>query len=98
NLQLSCWYVAALLKRFPHPALLAGAYNAGPSAVARWSKERGDLPLDLWVEQIPFRETRGYVKQVVGDFLRYHTFYGDPASAPRLALTLPGDAGTGVDF
>lgn len=104
NVKLSSWYLAALVKRFAHPALCAAAYNAGPSAVVRWMKSGGALPLDLFVERIPYKETRGYVKQVVADLYNYHALYGDPpgelavgASTP-LPLTLPTPAEDGVQF
>ncbi len=95
NLKLGSWYLSALLKRFQHPALSAAAYNAGPKPVARWAKEKKSLPLDLWVEEIPFRETRGYVKQVVADYFIYRRLYGG-GEAP-LPLTVP-EPGDGVDF
>jgi len=49
---------------------LGGAYNAGPGPVSRWRKARGDDPL-LFVESIPWSETRSYVKRV----MMYHWLY-----------------------
>ncbi len=95
NIRLGTWYLRALLNRLGHPALAAAAYNAGPSSVARWVKERGELPLDQWVEEIPLKETRGYVKQVTCDLFIYRQLYGG-ATAP-LSLVVP-QAGSGVDF
>jgi soluble lytic murein transglycosylase len=45
--------------------LATAAYNAGPTPVARWMAQRGGLPADLWVETIPYRETREYVARVL---------------------------------
>ncbi|HET9449830.1 MAG TPA: transglycosylase SLT domain-containing protein, partial [Aggregicoccus sp.] len=98
SIRYGAWYLAQLMKRFGHPALAAAAYNAGPSAALRWTRERGALPIDLFVESIPYRETRGYVKQVVGDLYLYHSLYGDPKQAPRLRLTLPQPLAEGVNF
>ncbi|MDX1606504.1 MAG: transglycosylase SLT domain-containing protein [Candidatus Competibacterales bacterium] len=46
------------------PLLATAAYNAGPNRVRDWLPE-GELEADLWVETIPFYETRGYVKRVM---------------------------------
>lgn len=45
--------------------LATAAYNAGPSPVQRWLAARPNLPSDLWVETIPYRETREYVTRVL---------------------------------
>ncbi len=95
NIRLGTWYLRALQDRLTHPTLVAGAYNGGPSSVAKWARERGDEPLDQWVEQIPFKETRGYVKQVTADLFIYRQLYG--AEPKRLSLLVPAP-GQGVDF
>lgn len=95
NLRLASWYLSALEKRFGHPALAAAAYNAGPAPVARWAQEKRELPLDLWVEEIPYKETRGYVKQVVADYYVYRALYAAPELRLSLAVPAPGE---GVDF
>ncbi len=96
NIRLASWYVAALQQRFGHPALVAAAYNAGPTVVLRWAKEIPQHQLDLWVETLPYKETRAYVKQVVADYLIYQRLYGD--ATPTLPLTLPSPLAEGVDF
>ncbi|MBJ6762343.1 transglycosylase SLT domain-containing protein [Myxococcaceae bacterium JPH2] len=99
NIRYGAWYLAQLMKRFAHPALAAAAYNAGPKAAAKWVQEKGSLPLDLFVESIPFRETRGYVKQVMADLFLYHAFYGsDAAGTTRLSLAVPAASAEGVSF
>ncbi|MEW5737722.1 MAG: lytic transglycosylase domain-containing protein, partial [Myxococcota bacterium] len=96
SIRLGTWYLGALFQRMGHPTLVAGSYNGGPSAVAKWMSQRGELPLDRWVEEIPWKETRGYVKQVVADYYLYRQLYG--AGEERLALTLPTPQATGVNF
>lgn len=96
NVRFGTWYLGALLQRFGHPALAAAAYNAGPSNVLRWLTARGHLPLDRFVEEIPFKETRGYVKQVMADYVVYQKLYG--GDVKRLALALPKPAASGVEF
>ncbi len=99
SIRYGAWYLSQLMKRFAHPALAAAAYNAGPESAVKWVKDKGALPLDLFVEEIPFRETRGYVKQVLADLYLYQAFYGDKAgTAPRLSLTVPVPATEGVTF
>jgi soluble lytic murein transglycosylase len=96
SIRLGTWYLAALFQRMGHPTLVAASYNGGPDAAARWVRERGDLPLDRWIEEIPYRETRGYVKQVVADYYLYRELYGAPEA--HLPLSLPTPRQTGVAF
>jgi soluble lytic murein transglycosylase len=98
NIRYGAWYLSQLMKRFSHPVLAAAAYNAGPSATVKWAQEKGTLPLDLFVEEIPYKETRGYVKQVVADLYLYRSFYGGGATLPPLALTVPAPSVEGVNF
>lgn len=99
SIRLGAWYLKALLDRFEHPALCAAAYNAGPTAVARWQKEKGSLPLDLFIEEIPYKETRLYVKQVVADYFIYRGLYGgQPDPKQRLSMSLSAPKAGGVDF
>jgi soluble lytic murein transglycosylase len=99
NIRYGAWYLARLWERFQHPALAAAAYNAGAPAVAEWLNGDRQVPLDLFVELIPYRETRGYVKQVLADFHLYEFLYRDgQAPAARLAMTLPEPKDGGVNF
>ena len=51
-------------------------YNGGEEAVARWQRSFGNLDEDEFVESITYRETRDYVKRVIGNYRRYHQQYG----------------------
>ncbi|MDQ6953993.1 MAG: lytic transglycosylase domain-containing protein [Mariprofundaceae bacterium] len=65
NIRLGTWYLSDLLKRFGNQQLAIVAYNAGPTRVKRWLKRTSfDKQPELWVELIPFKETRRYVQQV----------------------------------
>lgn len=98
NVTLGTWYLSALLNRFQgHPSLCAAAYNAGAKPVLRWASERQTLPLDMWVEEIPYKETRGYVKQVTADYYIYQALYG-PKQERRLTMTVPAPNANGVSF
>jgi soluble lytic murein transglycosylase len=62
-----------------NPSLAIAAYNGGGGAVSRWIAARGDQDFDLWVEQIPWDETRGYIKRVLSSEAAYGLLY-DPAA------------------
>jgi soluble lytic murein transglycosylase len=77
NLRIGAKYLAGLRKRFggAHPLAIAG-YNAGPGAPEAWIEERPAWDLDLWVERIPYTETRNYVKRVWASTFAYQILYG----------------------
>lgn len=65
NLRYGAAYLKSLLDKFgAHFALAAAAYNAGPGRVERWLPAQRPMPTDLWVETVPFGETRQYVAAV----------------------------------
>lgn len=65
NMQLGTHYLAELLDQYVgNKPLALAAYNAGPHRVSRWLRDQ-DTPFDVWVETIPFKETRDYVKAVL---------------------------------
>ncbi|PWD86078.1 lytic transglycosylase domain-containing protein [Ignatzschineria cameli] len=60
------------------PYMLA-SYNAGPHNVKKWLPEPGnEVDMILWIETIPFYETRGYVKNVLSNAVIYHALNQDP--------------------
>lgn len=65
NITLGTAYLRAMLDRFEGtPAVATAAYNAGPTPATRWSSERPRDDIDLWIETIPYKETREYVARV----------------------------------
>ena len=86
-IDLGAWYLSELLGRFGDAAVAAAAYNAGPRVAAPWAARGAGQPLDRWVEEIPYRETRMYVKVVLGAWSAYRLLAG--GSAPALADTVP---------
>jgi soluble lytic murein transglycosylase-like protein len=59
--------------------------------VRRWIRERGYAGPEEFVEEIPFEETRGYVKRVLGSYDRYRALYAESrVPAPRSQVELPG--------
>ena len=66
NVGLGSHYVGQLLRRFNgEAAVVAAAYNGGPTRIARWLKSARPGHIDEWVEEIPLNETRNYVKDVL---------------------------------
>jgi soluble lytic murein transglycosylase len=65
NVQLGTAYLERMLDRFAQNKVLAtAAYNAGPGRVERWLPE-SPLAADIWMDSIPFTETRRYVRRVL---------------------------------
>lgn len=97
NALLGSTYLAAQLKRFEGSLVLAAAaYNAGGGNANKWIKAFGDPRSEdvdpvVWVELIPFQETRQYVKRVLGNYLVYRTRLGKDDFTIREALRrIPG--------
>ncbi|MDH3673808.1 MAG: lytic transglycosylase domain-containing protein, partial [Gammaproteobacteria bacterium] len=66
NITLGTGYLRTLLDRFGGNLVLATAsYNAGPNRVQQWLPQGGTIDADVWVETIPFSETRNFVKNVL---------------------------------
>lgn len=76
NIQLGSWYLSQLLIKFNNQLPLAiASYNAGPGAVDRWIKKNKDVDIDVFIEEIPYRETRNYVKRVLQTYGIYNFVY-----------------------
>ena len=72
NVKYGSYYYQKLLNQFDgHYALALAAYNAGPERVKKWLPETEALPADIWIETIPFHETRDYVATVLAYALIY---------------------------
>jgi soluble lytic murein transglycosylase len=87
NVALGARYLHDLLEHFHGRVPLAvAAYNGGPEAVDRWLKRPQGLDLDLFVERIPYAETRTYVARVLGNFARYGYLRAGEAGVPSIKL------------
>jgi soluble lytic murein transglycosylase len=79
NLALGTHYLRMMLKRFDGQTVLAtAAYNAGARRINSWLPDENTLDAERWIENIPYKETREYVKSV----LAFTVIYAD-----RLGLT-----------
>ena len=80
NIQLGTAYLSQVHRQFGHNRILAtAAYNAGPQRVRQWLNDTPELDFDVWVESLPFDETRQYVQNV----LTYAVIYGDKLGTPQ---------------
>src|SRR5207248_2046564 len=91
NAALGTYYLKHVLNQFDgSPVLAAAAYNAGPTRARLW---RGTAPVEgaIFVETIPFGETRDYVKKVMTNTVYYAAVLGiEPISLKaRLGMVLP---------
>ncbi len=79
NIELGTRYLRRLLDRYDGDVAKAlAAYNGGEDAVAKWDARSPGSASDEFVERISFRETRAYVKAVLGNYRRYRRLYGAP--------------------
>lgn len=86
NIQLGTWFLDHTHQAYKNNSMLAVAsYNAGPGNVAKWLQKKGMSDPDEFVEAIPFDETRGYVKNVFGNYWNYLRLYNPEVS--QLAVT-----------
>jgi soluble lytic murein transglycosylase len=76
NLQLGATFLAGLVKEWSDVRLALVAYNAGPARTRQWWQARRTNDLEVFVELIPFDETRLYVKRVMLSWEEYRRIYG----------------------
>ena len=83
---LGAAYLRELLDRYGEQLTLSlAAYDAGPAAVARWVP-RKPMDADVWIENIPYNEARGYVQHIAEHIVAFASVRG--AQAPRLQVLL----------
>jgi soluble lytic murein transglycosylase len=75
NIQMGSAFLAGLLREFGDPRIAMAAYNAGPGNVRKWLRARKAEDVEAWIEQIPFDETRDYVKNVTRSWSEYRRIY-----------------------
>ncbi|MBM4208481.1 MAG: lytic murein transglycosylase [Gammaproteobacteria bacterium] len=72
NIRFGSYYFSDMLQKVGgHVALAAGAYNAGLHRVRKWLPSVAPVPADIWIETIPFKETRKYVSSALGYAIIY---------------------------
>lgn len=98
NIKLGVRTLARFMRRFPsNPLLGIPGYNAGPARAKQWLDARPHADFDLWVELIPYLETRRYTKRVLASRATYAFLYEPEAGDNALSLPVkvnPASAAT----
>lgn len=88
SIGFGAWYLARLLTYYSGNLPLAiAAYNAGPEAIDRWLKRSPDMSLDVFLEDIPFDQTRKYVATVLTNMETYSRIYSNGAKGISVNLS-----------
>jgi soluble lytic murein transglycosylase len=96
NITLGTHYLGDMLNRFgQHRVLATAAYNAGPHRVERWLPRGEPLPADIWIETVPYSETRGYVRRVLAAEAVFHWRMNDQTRRLAEAMAPVAPAGGG---
>jgi soluble lytic murein transglycosylase len=74
-LRYGSYYVDRLMEYFGNPFMALAAYNAGPANVKFWAQSCNGCGVDEFIESIPFKETRKYVKKITKTYLTYRQIY-----------------------
>jgi soluble lytic murein transglycosylase len=81
NIMLGTWYLDYTHRQYSNNSMLAiASYNAGPGNVAKWLQTIPKKDPDEFVEEIPFDETKNYVRQVFGNYWNYLRLYNPEVS------------------
>jgi len=85
NIMLGTHYLSMLIREFRQIPFAIAAYNAGENALKKWRAKYNDDDLVEFIENIPYKETRFYVKRVLRSYWRYRTINGLPVEAAHIA-------------
>lgn len=101
NIRFGTHYLGGLISRFPNnlPAAV-GAYNGGPHNVKRWLDSHAPVDGDVFVELVPFAQTRNYIRRVLTSYARY-SYLNTGDYRPALTwvpLKMSGALGTGPTY
>ena len=82
---MGIFYLKQVLDQFDGDVELAlASYNAGPNRAADWKVDFYGLEKDEFIEEIPFKETRNYIRRILRSYGAYKAIYGNTAvAAPR---------------
>ena len=88
NVELGTHYLRSLLSKMEgHFVLATASYNAGPHRVGGWLPEEGEVEAAAWIDNIPFTETRRYVRRLLAYRAIYEYRLGRPPT--RLSEHMP---------
>ncbi|MEM9100895.1 MAG: transglycosylase SLT domain-containing protein [Pseudomonadota bacterium] len=98
NVKFGTFYLQQLSNRYQgNPILATASYNAGPHRVIQWIPKNDSLSMDVWIENIPYNETRNYVKNVVAYEAIYSQKLGQRPSLIKRVITETVGKDTGSD-
>jgi hypothetical protein len=80
NLAIGIHHVKSLLTKYGSPVYVLSAYNASPAAAQRWMNSIPTEDVLAFIERIPYKETRAYVKLVLRNYFYYKRWYGPPTN------------------
>jgi soluble lytic murein transglycosylase len=91
--EIAIQYGAAYLKKLSvefdnQLPLVAAAYNGGPHRVKLWLRNFGDIDFDVFIEHIPFPETRTYVKRVLSFYATYQKIYDEKIDIKKMSFLI----------
>jgi soluble lytic murein transglycosylase len=91
SIRFGSYYLRELLHTFDdRPPLAIAAYNAGPEVVSTWAQDRDPSVTDVFVDSVPYAETRRYLRRVLRSYRVYGLVYGE--TAPAVASPQPEKA------
>ncbi|MBI2790510.1 MAG: transglycosylase SLT domain-containing protein [Gammaproteobacteria bacterium] len=89
NVQIGTLYLKNLKQQMRnHPILATASYNAGPTRTMRWLPKT-QQEADIWIETIPYKETREYVKNVLAFTSIYRQRLGYPCALTLMMKPIP---------
>ena len=88
NVAVGVQHVHKLFLKYKHPVFVLTSYNANPRATERWMEKIDSSDMILFIERIPYRETRSYVKLVMRNYFYYKRWYEGPTAPVPLFETL----------
>jgi soluble lytic murein transglycosylase len=92
NIRMGTAYFADLVRQFGGAHYALATYNAGPNRVARWIAQRPGIDRDEFIDDIPFPETQGYVKKILGTAEDYRRLYGPESGSASEIDAMPAVA------
>ena len=78
SFRLGAYYLKRMVEQCEGNLVYAlGSYNAGPGNIRKWRRANPTNDLQAFIESMPYQETQGFVRRVLGNYAAYHTLYGD---------------------
>ena len=88
NIFLGTYYLKSLFNEFESLAHVVAAYNAGEIMVRKWEEKGKYKSADVFIEDIPYPETRNYVKRVITSYFQYKKFSAAESGKKKIDLKI----------